>query len=279
MPNITLTIDLEDPTGAYAPDGRYVAMTQRLLDFCDDAQRQATFFTVGRVAEAAPNLIKEIAGRGHEIAYHTHDHVPLTLENPERFRRESSVDKMRLEQLAGRFVTGFRAPCFSLTPKTVWALDILGALGFRYSSSIMPTNISRFGFPGTPREPFLWPNGIIELPLPVANAGPLRVPYLGGVYLYALPFFMVRHWIKRAGPKECLWTYAHPFDFDVEARFERYPDTPAWVSWIMWSLRHRAEKKIRQVLELGKAETLGDQVTSDSVKEGLMHCQPHVSSP
>jgi len=80
--SVTLTIDLEDPTGAYAADGRYVAMTYKLLDFCDEMHRRATFFAVGRVAEAAPELIKAIAARRHEIAYHTHGHVPLTQEKP-----------------------------------------------------------------------------------------------------------------------------------------------------------------------------------------------------
>ncbi|MDD5585816.1 MAG: polysaccharide deacetylase family protein [Alphaproteobacteria bacterium] len=262
MTGVSLTVDLEDLAGVYAPDGRYAAMAQKLLDFCDAVQRRATFFTVGRVAETAPDLVKAIAARGHEIAYHTHNHVPLTQENPQRFRHESSIDKMRIEQLSGRPVTGFRAPCFSLTPKTLWALDVLAELGFRYSSSIMPTNISRFGFPNAPREPFQWPNGMIELPLPVANVGPLRVPYLGGVYLYALPFFMVRRWIKRAGPDKCLWTYTHPFDFDVEAPFERSPGTPAWISLIMWSLRHRAENKIRRVIGMPDAKTLEDRVAA-----------------
>jgi len=90
----------------------------------------------------------------------------------------------------------------------------------------MPTNISRYGFPGTPRIPFLWPNGMIELPLPVAALGPLRVPYLGGIYLYALPFWAVHFLLRRADPKELLWTYAHPYDFDAEEAFKPMPDTP-----------------------------------------------------
>src|SRR5580700_10942898 len=99
-------------------------MTGRILDLCERLNRRATFFTVGRVAEAAPQLMSDIAARGHEVAYHSHVHVPLTKEDPERFRRESREDKDRLEQLAGKAVIGFRAPAFSLTPKTLWAIDI-----------------------------------------------------------------------------------------------------------------------------------------------------------
>jgi polysaccharide deacetylase family protein (PEP-CTERM system associated) len=258
--SITLTIDLEDPTGAYAPDGRWIAMAYLLLDFCDEIQCRATFFTVGRVAQASPNLIANIAARGHEIAHHTHNHVFLTQENPTRFRRETQNDTIILEQLTGKAVLGFRAPGFSLTPKTLWALDVLKDLGFRYSSSIMPTRLSRFGFPAAPRHSFTWPNGMVEFPLPVASVGPLRVPYLGGVYLYALPSFLPRLLAGRAGERERLWTYTHPFDFDVEASFERMPATPIWISWTMWHLRKHAAKKIRRILELGTAPPLAERL-------------------
>jgi peptidoglycan/xylan/chitin deacetylase (PgdA/CDA1 family) len=191
---ITFTVDLEDPTERYEPDGRYVIMTRRILDICDKMQRRATFFVVGRVAEGAPRLIQEIAAKGHEVAYHSRNHVPLTEEKPARFKRESAEDKDRFEQLTGYALLGFRAPRFSLTPQSLWAVDVLGELGFRYSSSIMPTNISLFGFPNASRVPSIWPNGLIELPLPVADLGPLRIPYLGGIYLYALPQWMTRYW-------------------------------------------------------------------------------------
>jgi polysaccharide deacetylase family protein (PEP-CTERM system associated) len=259
---ITLTIDLEDPTGIYASDGRYVDLTYRILAMCRETNIRTTFFVVGRVAEAASELIKAIAAGGHEVAYHSHAHVPLTEEVPERFRRESAADKDRLEQLSGKPVIGFRAPRFSLTPQTVGALDVLKDLGFRYSSSIMPTNISLFGFRDAPCVPFKWPNGLIELPLPVAKVGPLRVPYLGGIYLYALPFFLAKHWAQCADTKEILWTYTHPYDFDREEKFVRMPDTPLWISAALWAARRAAEKKIRQVLEQGAAPPLGERLTA-----------------
>ncbi len=248
---ITFTVDLEDPTECYEPDGRYVIMTRRILDMCDEIKCLATFFVVGRVAEGAPILLKEIAAKGHEIAYHSRNHVPLTEEQPERFRRESAEDKNKFEQLTGRAVLGFRAPQFSLTPQSLWAVDVLGDLGFRYSSSIMPTTISRFGFPNASRIPSVWPNGLIELPLPVAELGPLRVPYLGGIYLYALPQWLTQALANKANPQEILWTYTHPYDFDVEEKYKPMPHTPWWVSRILWLSRRVAEKKIRRALQKG----------------------------
>jgi len=255
---VTFTIDLEDPTERYAPDGRYVALTQRLLDLCDEVQCRATFFTVGRVAESAPELIRAIAARGHEVAYHSHAHVSLTKETPERFRAEGRADKERMEQLTGKPVIGFRAPRFSLTPQSQWAIDVLAELGFRYSSSIMPTGASLYGFNDAPRKAFRWSNGLIEFPLPVA--GNYRLPYLGGIYLYALPFFITRHWLKRAAADEVLWTYTHPYDFDREQLFTAMPNTPHWISFVLWLSRRVAERKIRALLRHGAALPLGERL-------------------
>jgi polysaccharide deacetylase family protein (PEP-CTERM system associated) len=250
---ITLTIDLEDPTERYEPDGRYAVMARRILDVCDELQCRATFFVIGRVAENAPRLVQDIAAKKHEIAYHSHAHVALTEEDPIRFMRESREDRDRLEQLAGKSVTGFRAPRFSLAPKSRWAIDALGELGFRYSSSVMPTEISLFGFPDAPCTPFRWPNGLIEFPLPVAGLGPFRVPYLGGIYLYALPFWVTRHWIAQTEAGEVLWTYTHPYDFDRDQPYAPMPHTPAWISYVLWLSRRVAEKKIRQALAFSGA--------------------------
>jgi polysaccharide deacetylase family protein (PEP-CTERM system associated) len=257
---ISFTVDLEDPTGVYAPDGRYIALTRRILDLCAATRRRATFFTIGRVAEACPELICEIAKRGHEVAYHSHNHVSLTDETPECFMRETRTDKDRFEQLTGKPIIGFRAPRFSLTPDSLWATDVLAELGFRYSSSIMPTGVSLYGFADAPTRPFRWANGLIELPLPVVQVGPLRLPYLGGIYLYALPGFLPHYWVGKAGNDEILWTYTHPYDLDREEKFAVMPDTAAWVSMILWLARCRAEPKLRRILAGPAALPLGERI-------------------
>ncbi len=246
---LTLTIDLEDPTERYDPDGRYVRMARHILDMCAELGCRATFFTVGHVALAVPALIKDIAAGGHEIAYHSHAHVSLTAEDPSRFRAEAAVDKNRFEQLTGQKMSGFRAPRFSVTANSLWALDIAAELGWVYSSSIMPTGISMFGVPAAPRTPFLWPNGLIELPLPVAEVLGQRLPYLGGIYFFALPYGLARLWQKRAGTDEILWTYAHPYDFDREEAFAVMPHTSLPASLILWLARRVAGRKIRKLLQ------------------------------
>ncbi len=262
MSQITFTIDLEDPTARYAPDGRHIAMTRRILDLCDEMRCRATFFVVGKLAQSAPKLIQDIAARGHEIAYHSHAHVPLTQENPARFREQTHADKHGLEQLIGKPVVGYRAPMFSLTPRSLWTVAILAELGFRYSSSVMPTRLSRFGFPNAPTVPFEWPNGMIEFPLPVATLHKnLRVPYLGGIYLYALPGVLTHRWLRQAKPEEVLWTYTHPYDFDSAEPYKPMPNTARGISMALWLARQVAEQKIRDVLK--------EQLTAPPLNERL----------
>jgi polysaccharide deacetylase family protein (PEP-CTERM system associated) len=267
--NITFTIDLEDPNERYLPAGRYVAMTRRILDLCDELDRKATFFTVGRVAQSVPQLVQDIASRGHEIAYHSRNHVSLTKEYPARFRKECTEDKDRLEQLTGQKLVGFRAPRFSLTPDSLWALDILVELGFLYSSSIMPTEASLFGFPGAARTPFKWANGMIEFPMPVAQIGKYRLPYLGGIYMYTMPFFALNKFLAKVDANEALWTYTHPYDFDKEERFRSMPGSPYWASLVLWLARLVAAKKIRRVLNLGKAPPLRERLTECKIQASI----------
>lgn len=257
---ITLTINLEDPTGAYAPNGRYVEMTERVLRLCDAYRRKATFFVIGQMINAAPRLIQDIAAKGHEIAYHSRAHVSLTEETPERFRIQTKEDKDRLEQMTGKKVIGYRAPRFSMTHDCFWALDSLAEMDFRYSSSIMPTNISRFGFPDAPPSVFQWPNGLIEFPMPVGTLGPLSIPYLGGIYLYLLPFSVIERLLARAGGSEVLWTYMHPYDFDRDEKFTPMPGEPWWVSFLLWKTRYFAEPKIRRLLNRGPEQTLAERL-------------------
>jgi polysaccharide deacetylase family protein (PEP-CTERM system associated) len=255
---VTFTIDLEDPSEIYAPNGRYVTLTHHILELCDRLACKATFFTIGRVAEAAPKLITTISEKGHEIAYHSHNHVSLTKDLPETFRAQSAQDKDKFEQLTGKALIGFRAPRFSLTPKSIWALDALKDLGFLYSSSIMPTDISLFGFPSASAQPFKWPNGLLEFPLPVATVGKYKIPYLGGIYLYTMPLFIVRQILTRAASDEVLWTYTHPYDFDKDEEFRKLANTPLWVSLVLWRARRKAAAKVEAILRDGCSVPLGE---------------------
>jgi polysaccharide deacetylase family protein (PEP-CTERM system associated) len=115
----------------------------------------ATFFCLGWVAERHPHIIKEIHSRGYEIASHGYDHRMILSMSPESFREDIRKSKAILEDLTGREVIGYRAPSYTITEKTIWALDVLADEGFQYDSSIFPVYHDRYGIPSAPRFPFI----------------------------------------------------------------------------------------------------------------------------
>jgi hypothetical protein len=137
---------------------------------------------------------------------------------------------------------GFRAPTFSLVPETVWATEVLLAAGYTYSSSVLPARSPLYGYPGTPRDPFLWPCGLAELPVPTAGVGRLQLPYLGGTYLRVLPQPLITR-IHRRGARRLPWTYMHPYDIDTDEPYWRVPDA-GWMSPALWVGRKRLLAKL-----------------------------------
>ncbi len=251
---IVLSIDLEDHTRLYGPGARYVANTVRILDFLDGAGVKATFFTVGRIGRACPELVREVVGRGHDLACHSLDHQTLDQESPESFRAGTAEAKAILEDVAGCAVTGYRAPVFSLTKRTAWAADILHELGFTYSSSVMPAPNPLHGFPDAPRRPFRWPCGLLEIPCPVADVAGLSVPFLGGIYFRYLPTWAITRLQRRVDAAEVLWTYLHPYDFDAAEPFTPVSGASRLTSLLLWMKRGATYDKLGWLLA-GRAST------------------------
>jgi polysaccharide deacetylase family protein (PEP-CTERM system associated) len=194
--------------------------THRLLDMFDGASIRATFFVLGWVADRYHGLIREIARRGHEIACHGWSHQLVYEQDRATFREEAARSKSLLEDLTGRPVRGYRAASYSITEKSLWALDDLLDLGFQYDSSIFPIRHDRYGIPGAERAPGLVaaPSGreIVEFPLTTARLLGLRVPCSGGGYFRLLPFAMTKYLLDRVRDKDRLpfIFYLHPWEID-----------------------------------------------------------------
>ncbi len=158
-----ITIDVEDyfQVSAFEPyatkkgwggfESRVEKNTELLLDLLDDLQTQATFFVLGWVAERQPKLIKTIAQRGHEVASHGYSHKRIYTQTPEVFKEETLRSKKMLEDMIGQSVQGYRAASYSITAKSLWALDILIEAGFSYDSSIFPVWHDLYGIPDANR--------------------------------------------------------------------------------------------------------------------------------
>lgn len=226
-------------------------MTERLLTVLAELGARATVFVVGELAQAHPGLVRDIAAQGHEIGLHGWRHVTFQDVGrsalPEDLRRGKGV----LEEILDAAVHGVRAPIFSLTPTTAWAVEQIQEAGFDYSSSVLPSANPLNGWPGAPRMPFRWPNGLIELPCPVLGVGRLRLPFLGGVYLRYLPRPLIIAGVRRLDPRSAPWTYVHPYDLDHEEGFFVLP----WAGWLtsraVLSRRRETISRIRTVVRAG----------------------------
>lgn len=254
------TLDLEDHLGRYDETSRYVDVTRMLMRALAENDIRGTVFVVAKIANSAPELLREIAELGHEIGCHSLAHIPLDKQDPQTLRNDTYRAKHELEDCIGKEVVGFRAPVFSLVKDTRWFVDDLQRMGFRYSSSVMPTHSPLYGFPGAPDTPFKWSNGLVELPCPIGKFGPVALPYLGGFYLRYLPSFLTDKMLKRAPDDACLWTYCHPYDFDQHEPFSKISGAATWVSILLWFNRKNTMKKIFNIVPGSSRITLASWV-------------------
>lgn len=246
---LTVTFDLEDNRSSATQEPRYVAMSHRFLDFLAERDIKGTFFVVGELARANPELVRRVAAEGHEVGLHGLRHVPLAGVGPGRLEAELEQGRKLLEDAAGVPVRGFRAPIFSLTPGTAWAIEEIAGAGFAYSSSVLPGVNPLHGWPGAPRRPYLWHNDLLELPCPVGGAGKVQVPFLGGIYMRYIPLSVSRRLLRRLDAETTPWSYAHPYDIDTEEPFFVLPHAGWLVSRIVHTRRGATLGRLDAMLE------------------------------
>lgn len=198
---------------------RVVRNTTAILEFLDKKQLKATFFFLGWVAEKYPDLVRQAVKGGHEIATHGYAHLMITRLTPEEFREDLRRSLEVLNSLSDHPVRGFRAPTFSITRKTLWALPILLEEGIRYDSSIFPIIHDRYGIPDAPREPYVvYSQGedqLIEYPMTTVRLGKYNLPCGGGGYFRLYPFQLTLNLMKKCHKEERpIIFYAHPWEID-----------------------------------------------------------------
>jgi polysaccharide deacetylase family protein (PEP-CTERM system associated) len=200
---------------------RVIESTHRLLDLFDETESRATFFALGWIAERNPKLLREIADRGHEIACHGYAHELVYQIGPDRFRSDLRRARVAIEDAAGCAVRGYRAPSYSITAASLWALPILVEEGFDFDSSIFPVRHPRYGIPDFAR----WPvrlelrggASIREFPLTTLSLGPFNLPLAGGAYLRFLPPALFRWGFARLETADRPTVlYVHPWEIDPD---------------------------------------------------------------
>ena len=196
-------------------------LVRRLLDRMDTFGVRGTFFILGWLAGREPDLVKEIAGRGHEVASHGWDHKRVTQQSAGAFRDSVRRTKHLLEDLVGQEVLGFRAPSFSIVPGKEWALDVLLDEGYRYDSSLFPIKQHpSYGYPEGERDPY-WiirpPGRIAEIPPATLRFLGTNLPAAGGAYFRLLPYALIRGALRSAQDRGVPGTFfIHPWELDQE---------------------------------------------------------------
>jgi len=241
------------------PGERVVSNTQRLLRILAEYDVYTTCFILGTVAEKYPDLVREIKAAGHEIATHGYSHELVYHMTPAEFR----ADVKRAIQLTksvihnSKFtIRGYRAPYFSITQKSEWALDVLAELGIEYDSSIFPIRRKLYGFPGWEGYPHAvnTRNGcsLLELPISTLSIFGQNLPIGGGGYFRLLPYSLTQkaiHSINSHG--QPIIFYLHPYELDTDELRDPFPDETWKTRFVRLSQRlnrGKTEEKLRRLL-------------------------------
>ena len=224
-----LTIDVEDyfQVSAMAP---YIARSEwdsrecrvernvdRILALLDEHDTEATFFTLGWIAERYPQLVRRIVAGGHELASHGHGHERASDLSRAQFSEDITRAKRILEDLGGVAVQGYRAPSFSIGQGNLWAFDCLAEAGYRYSSSIYPIAHDHYGMPDAPRFAHEVRPGLTEVPVTTLRVGERNYPSSGGGYFRLMPYALSRWMIRRVNAQDQAPAifYFHPWEIDA----------------------------------------------------------------
>ena len=228
-------------------ESRVVQATQRLLALLNEQQVKATFFVLGYVADAHPDLVEMICSQGHEIGVHGYYHRFVTRLTADEFAQELDQTIEVIYRITGQSPIGHRAPYFSLNSSTPWAFDILESRGFLYDSSVFPIRNTLYGFPEAPRFPYkVGGHQIFEFPASTMSIAGIKWPIAGGFYNRAMPYAMIRHGIRQTNKQgEPAIIYVHPWELDTE---QVYSQVTVRERITHYHGRRRLQKKLRQLL-------------------------------
>jgi len=236
----------------------------RVLQALADHQASATFFVLGWVAQHEADVVRRIADAGHEIASHGMEHRMLQRLTPDEFRQDLLDSRRMLEDLSGQPVIGYRAPTFSVTHETAWALDVLAETGFQYDSSVFPIHHDRYGVPGAPTgiHRAIGPagGGLLEIPPLTLRFAGTNWPVGGGGYLRLLPVRVLGRALKKAARQgRPGMLYLHPWELD--------PGQPVLPMPRLTRFRHRVglrrtESKLRRLLRRFRFTSIGRHLDS-----------------
>ena len=257
------SVDLEDIRLRMDDGSKYKPRVETLVEqyfhFLNKYKAKATFFTVGDIPKEYPDLVKTIISEGHEIACHSNRHIPVTQQTPEEFKTDLLKNIENLTNAGATDLIGYRAPIYSITPKTPWAFDILSEAGIKYSSSVLPAKNPFYGWEGFGEQPKKFKNGLWEIPVSVRGGSFLNVPFSGGVYFRVLPLPMIKKAFRKHYSKGAAVTgYFHPYDIDLKQEAFMHPgiNNSSFYNRIMYYNRKSMLPRLEAIMETFKCEII-----------------------
>lgn len=223
----------------------------KILDILWKKDIKATFFVLGSVAEEDAEIVRMIDSEGHETATHGYAHKLVSERTPEDLEKDLRLSVKVLEGITGEKILGYRAPGYSVTKDTVWALDIIKKCGLKYDSSIYPVSLRLFtrgGVSGYPRKPFFVREGLAEFPLPVMDLCGVKIPVATAAYFRIFPYAVNAGAIRKMNEKGIpAVVNLHNWEFD--------PDHPR--------MRLPAVARFKHYYNLDKTEERLDRLTDE----------------
>ena len=181
---------------------------------------KATFFVVAKLAEENAGLVKMIDAEGHEVASHSYAHKPVSSMTPAEFKEDLLRSMDVLKGITGKEVVGYRAPGYTITRETLWALRVIKECGLQYDSSIYPVSVRLFtrgGAGGFPQGSFVVEGGLQEIPLITASLFGLKVPVATTSYFRIFPYAVTKWSINRLNRKGIAAALNfHSWEFDAD---------------------------------------------------------------
>ncbi|MHC4658665.1 MAG: DUF3473 domain-containing protein, partial [Planctomycetota bacterium] len=228
--------------------------TNAVLEILDELGIKATFFFIGRLARDIPGLVKKVAQAGHEVGCHNYLHIRIFGIEKDEFKDKLLGAKKDLEDVSGQPVYGFRAPDFSITESSFWALDVLKEAGFVYDSSIYPFGLHDvYGKKDADTFIHKFSNGLIEFPMSTVELFGKRVPFGGGGYFRLYPLWLTNILFSKLNKQgRAAMFYIHPYE--VGPVIPHIPGLSAYRKFRHYYHCRKGEKRLKKILQAFKFE-------------------------
>ncbi len=205
----------------------------KILDKLDERGIKATFFCLGGIAREFPDVVKAIAGRGHEVGCHSDVHSWLNRLTREELMSDTKRAVDSLEDVLGKKVLSYRAPAFTIGDANRYAFEVLAECGIERDASVFPAVHSIGGFERfsekTPCIINVDSACIQEFPICTTSILGKSFAYSGGGYFRFFPLSFIKGQMSK---NEYNMTYFHIGDLVKSApvdkkTFEDYFNIPA----------------------------------------------------